>query len=85
MIGSPPPPDIPAGARGAATNGETHVRVDISDRGVVTGATVTTSSGNTSLDFVAETLARAAQYSPATHQCRAVASSYDFTARFIPW
>ncbi len=85
MVASPPPPDIPANARGDATNGTTHVRVELDNRGVVTGATVTTSSGNPSLDLVAETLARAAQYSPAMHQCKAVASSYDFTARFIPW
>jgi len=85
IAASPPPPEIPPNARGDATNGTTHVRVDLDDHGVVKATTITETSGNTGLDLVAETMARAAQYTPATHACKAVASTYDFTAKFVPW
>ncbi len=85
IVATPPPPDIAPGARGDATSGTTHVRVDLDSKGVITGTSVTVSSGNSSLDLIAETMARAAQYAPATHACKAVASTYDFKAKFIAW
>ena len=66
MTGSPPPPEIPATVRADATNGTTHVRVDLTDHGVITAVAITSSSGNPALDLIAETAARAAQFSPAT-------------------
>ena len=85
LAATPPPVDIPANARGEGTSGTTHVRVDLDAGGVVKATTITSSSGNTGLDLVAETMARTAQYTPATHACKAVASTYDFTAKFVAW
>ncbi|HVA26829.1 MAG TPA: TonB family protein [Candidatus Baltobacteraceae bacterium] len=85
IVASPPPPDIPSNARGDATSGTTHVRVDLDNKGIIIGTSVTVSSGNSSLDLIAETMARATQYAPATHACKAIASSYDFKAKFVAW
>lgn len=85
VVASPPPPDIPPDARGDGVSGTTHVRVDIDARGVVTAAVVTASSGNAALDLIAQASARAAQYSPATHACKAIAASYDFAMKWIAW
>ena len=82
---SPPPSDISPAVRGEATSGTTRVRVEIDANGNITGAAVLSSSGNSSLDVVAVTMAKDARYNPATHQCKAVASYYDFTAKFEPW
>jgi TonB family protein len=82
---SPPPPDLTPEARASAASGTARVRVQLDADGTVTGTAVLNSSGNGALDDVAVTLARAARYSPATHQCKTVASYYDFTARFSPW
>lgn len=80
-----PPAEIPPAARADATSGTTRVRVDLSDRAVITAVAIATSSGNPGLDLIAETQARAAQYSPATHACKPVASSYYFEVKWAPW
>jgi TonB family protein len=85
IAATPPPPDIAPGARADAANGIARVRVQLDTNGTVTDAAVVTSSGSGSLDLVAVSLAKAARYAPATHDCKAVASYYDFTARFQPW
>ena len=82
---TPPPPDIAPDARGAATSGTTTVRVSLDADGVVHQATVVESSGNTSLDLVAVSMARAARYTPATHACKPIASEYMFRAKFSAW
>jgi TonB family protein len=85
VVASPPPPDIAPNARGQATSGTARVRVTIDPQGNVQNATVAASSGNSSLDLVAVTMARDAQYAPATHACKAVASDYIFSVRFVAW
>lgn len=82
---TPPPPDIAPDARGDATNGTTTVRVSLDATGAVAQTAVVQSSGNTSLDLVAVTMARAAHYTPATHACKPIASEYLFKAKFSAW
>lgn len=82
---TPPPPDIAPDARGAATNGTTTVRVSLDANGTIQQTAVVQSSGNTSLDLVAVSMARAARYTPATHACKPIASEYMFKARFAAW
>lgn len=82
---TPDPPEIAPAARADATNGTARIRVQLDTNGNVTGTAVIASSGSTSMDLVAVELAKAARYAPATHQCKTVASTYDFTARFYAW
>ncbi len=82
---SPPPPEIAPDARGAATSGTAKVRVALDANGAVQQTTVVQSSGNTSLDLVAVTMARDARYTPATHACKPIASNYIFSAKFVAW
>lgn len=82
---SPAPPDIPASARGAATNGTARVRVTLDASGTVQKALVVESSGNEALDLAAVSMARAARYSPALHECKPVAADYTFSVRFAAW
>jgi TonB family protein len=85
LVAAPQPPDIAPAVRANATNAVIRVRVKLDERGGVTDAAVAQSSGDGSLDLVAVSMARSAQYSPAYHQCKAIASTYTFSARFIPW
>jgi TonB family protein len=85
IVASPPPPDIAPNARGDATSGITRVRVTIDPAGSVQNATIVATSGNPSLDLVAVTMARGAQYAPATHACKAVASDYVYSVKFVAW
>jgi TonB family protein len=85
LAASPTPPDIAPQVRAQATNGITKVRVALDASGNVQDASVVQTSGNTSLDLVALTMAKSAQYTPAYHDCKAVAGTYDFSARFIAW
>jgi TonB family protein len=85
MIASPSPPDIPPAARGDQTNGITRVRVIVNPQGSIESTAVIGSSGNSSLDQVAIAMARQAQYAPATHACKAVASDYTYAVKFIAW
>jgi TonB family protein len=61
------------------------VRVSLDPSGSVRQTTVVQSSGNTSLDLVAVSMARAARYMPATHACKPIASEYLFKAKFSAW
>jgi protein TonB len=85
VVTTPAPPDIPLGARPQGTNGTTLVNVKLDAQGAVTGATISQSSGNTSLDVVALGMARDSTYKAATHDCKAVASTYTFSAKFVAW
>jgi hypothetical protein len=46
---------------------------------------VSQSTGNTSLDLVAVSMARDARYSPALHDCKPIAAAYDFSVKFVAW
>jgi TonB family protein len=77
-IGEQPQPDIPAAAIAV-------VAVRLNASGGVLSASVAQSTGNSSLDLVAVTMARSARYRPATHDCNAVASTYRYSVRFVAW
>lgn len=85
LVATPPPAEIPPAVRANATDGTTRVQVHLDEHGGVIGATVVQTSGNGSLDLVALTMAKNAQYAPALKACKAVAGEYTFSARFIPW
>jgi TonB family protein len=76
---------VPNSARAQGTDGTAAVDVRLDDTGQVTAATVVHSTGNSSLDAIAVSLARAARYTPALHDCRAVASAYTFSVKFFAW
>ncbi|HEY1429299.1 MAG TPA: TonB family protein [Candidatus Tumulicola sp.] len=81
----PPQPDVPNAARAEGTDGTAAVDVRLDERGEVTAATVSHPTGNPSLDTIAVSLAKAARYTPATHDCRPVAGEYTFTVKFFAW
>jgi len=85
MIASPPPPDIAPGARGDQKSGIASVRVIVNPQGAIESAIVIASSGSPSLDQVALSMARSAQYTPATHACKAVAADYTYSVKFTAW
>lgn len=85
VVATPGPPDIAPDARASATSGVALIAVALDAAGQVTGASVARSTGNGSLDVVALQMARDARYSPALHDCKAVASSYDFSVKFVAW
>ena len=85
LAATPPPAVIPPAVRALAVNGTTAVRVQIAPDGSVTGATIAATSGDPSFDAIALGLAREAQYAPARHACKEVASSYLFRVQFVPW
>jgi TonB family protein len=80
-----PPSDIAPEARAEHITNIARIRVIVDPNGSVSNATVLQSSGSSSMDLVAESMARAAQYAPATHACKAIASAYTFQVRFIPY
>ena len=82
---SPPPPDIAPAARAEGTSGIALVRVQIDPTGQVTGTGVVQSTGNSSLDLVAVTMARDARYSPGLRDCKPIASIYTFGVKFVAW
>lgn len=82
---TPPPPDIAPAARASGTNGVALVRVQLDTAGQVTGADVVQSTGNSSLDLVAVTMARGARYTPGLHDCKPIASAYTFSVKFVAW
>ena len=82
---TPQPAEIPIDARAAATNGTSAVTVHLDETGKVLSAVVAGSSGNPSLDMVALATAKSALYVPAYKDCKAVASDYTFTARWVAW
>jgi TonB family protein len=81
----PPQPDVPNAARAEGTDGTAAVDVRLDEHGEVTGATVSHPTGNSSLDLIAVSMARAARYTPATHDCRPVAGEYTFSVKFFAW
>jgi periplasmic protein TonB len=85
VAASPPPPDIPPNARDSTTGGTARVRVNVNANGAVTSATIAQSSGDSELDLIAMSMARAATYAPATHACKPVASQYAYAVKFVPW
>jgi TonB family protein len=85
LAATPPPPDITLEARAQGTSGTARVRVHLDPKGTVLDAKVVGSTGNDSLDAVALTMAKSAQYSPALAACKAVAGDYTFTAKFVAW
>ncbi len=85
ILSTPAPPDIPIGARAQGTSGTTLVAVKLDAHGAITSAAVSQSSGNASLDVVALGMARDSMYSPATHDCKPVASTYTFSVKFVAW
>jgi TonB family protein len=86
MVASPPPPsEIAPAARAERVSNIARIRVVVDPNGSVSSATVLQSSGSSSMDVVAVSLARAAQYAPATHACKAIASDYTFQVKFNPY
>jgi TonB family protein len=85
MIASPPQPEIPPAARADQGNGIARVRLVVNPQGAIESATIAGSSGSSSMDQIAVVMARAAQYAPATHACKAIASDYTFSVKFYPW
>jgi TonB family protein len=86
LVGTPPPPsEIAPEARAERISNIARIRVIVDPNGNVSSATVLQSSGSSSMDLVAVSMARAAQYAPATHACKAIASAYTFQVRFNPY
>ncbi len=82
---NPPQPEIPTAVRADGTSGVAAVDVKLDRHGEVTGAAVSQSTGNSSLDVVAVSMARSARYTPALHSCKPVASAYTYRVRFYAW
>lgn len=85
VLENPPPPDIAPDVRAAGTSGVALVKVQLDAQGGVTDASVAQSTGNSSLDLVAVTMARDARYTPALHDCKPVAADYTFSVKFVAW
>jgi protein TonB len=85
VVATPSPPEIPLSVRASGTSGTALVNVQLDASGGVTGANVTQSTGNSSLDLVAVGMARDARYSPALHDCKPVASAYTYSVKFVAW
>ncbi len=85
VAATPPPPDIAPQARASGTSGTALVSVQLDSGGQVTGTSVTQSTGNSSLDLVAVSMARDARYAPALHDCKPIASAYTFSVKFVAW
>jgi periplasmic protein TonB len=80
-----PQPEMASGARADQKSGIARVRLVVDPQGGIESATVIESTGSTSLDQVAVTMARSAQYAPATHACKAVAADFTYAVKFYPW
>jgi TonB family protein len=85
LVTPPTPPVLPIEARADGTSGTTIVKVQLDVKGAVLGATVGQTSGNQALDLIAVGMARDADYSPALHDCKPVATVYEFSVRFAAW
>lgn len=82
---SPSPPDIAPEARTAGTNGVALVHVQLDSAGQVTSTGVMQSTGNSSLDLVAVSMARQARYTPALRDCKPVVGTYTYSVKFVAW
>jgi len=85
VVATPPPPDIPAAVRADHTSGVALVSVSLDAQGEVSGASVAQSTGNSSLDLVAVSMARDARYSAPLHDCKPVAGNATFSVKFVAW
>ncbi len=85
VVATPPPPDIPAAVRADHTSGVALVSVALDAQGAVSGASVAQSTGNSSLDLVAVSMARDARYSAPLHDCKPVAGNATFSVKFVAW
>lgn len=85
VIGDPPQPQLPIAARAEGTNGIVLIKVQLDAQGEVTGAEVSRSAGNPSLDLAAVGMARGARYAPALHACKPIAAEYTFSVKFYAW
>jgi TonB family protein len=85
VVATPPPPDIALATRASGTSGVATISVQLDQSGQVTGAGVTQSTGNSSLDLVAVQMARDARYSPALHDCKPIPATYAFSVKFVAW
>lgn len=85
VVENAPQPEIPNDVRADGTSGVAEIDVRIDVHGGVTGASVSQSTGNSSLDLVAVAMARNARYAPALHACKPIASAYAYRVRFFAW
>lgn len=85
VVANPPQPDVPNAARAEGTSGIATISVALDASGNVTSASVAQSTGNSSLDLVAVTMARAARYSPAMRDCKPIAAAYTYSVKFFAW
>ncbi|HUA09624.1 MAG TPA: TonB family protein [Candidatus Acidoferrales bacterium] len=86
LVATPSPPaTIAPDARADGASGIARIRVVVSSDGAVESTSVVQSSGSSLLDVVATDIARASQYTPATHACKAIASAYVFGVEFSPY
>ncbi|MDQ2662993.1 MAG: TonB family protein [Candidatus Eremiobacteraeota bacterium] len=81
----PPVPPLTSQARASQTAGVSAIAVRLDQTGRVLDASVTSTSGNVSLDLAAAEMARAATYSPSYQACKPIAGDYTFTVKFSGW
>ena len=85
VVGTPTPPEITPETRASGTSGVARVTVQLDPTGQVTSASVTESTGNSSLDLVAVGMARDARYTPPLRDCKPMAGAYTFSVKFVAW
>ncbi|MFY9860348.1 MAG: TonB family protein, partial [Candidatus Cybelea sp.] len=85
VAATPGPPSIPPLARTEATSGVASVQVQLDATGQVLSASVAQSTGNSSLDLVAVSMAREARYDPPLHDCKPIAGAATFSVKFVAW
>ena len=77
--------DMDSTVRSEGKSGTTVVLVKVDPHGAITDATVSVTSGSPALDLVAVGLLRKAIYSPATHDCKPIASQVTVQVPFTAW
>jgi TonB family protein len=85
VAATPGPPSIPPLARTEATSGVASVQVQLDAAGLILSTKVAQSTGNSSLDLVAVSMAREARYDPARHECKPIAGMATFSVKFVAW
>ena len=85
IVASAAPPEIAPDTRAEGTSGIALVKVQLDATGNITTAAVAQSTGNSSLDLVAVTMARDARYAPALRDCKPVAGDYTYSVKFVAW
>ncbi|MEO6913882.1 MAG: TonB family protein [Candidatus Baltobacteraceae bacterium] len=76
-------PPIPAEVRGSGKSGISRIQVSLDSHGVVTTATIVSSSGDAGLDQIATAMARASTFTPRLVQCKPTAGFYAYTVKFV--